>query len=280
MTDDPEVLSAFYKDLRKHDPLSADEQIELAIRAKGGDVKASEKLVLSNQRFILSVTKEFQTTTLSVMDLVNEGSSGLIRSIPKFDETKGIKFLSYAVWWIRQAMFQACYETGETVRLPVNRINAMNKVSKVRDSLTQKLQREPTLEEIYENSDIDKGDVYGTLDGNVSMSLDTKPCGDSDVNFVDILESDSEGGIESSLNKESLIKEINSVLSTLPNRDIDIMNMYFGLNGNGEKTLKEIGSELNLTNERVRQIKENVIKKLRGHSKSSRLREFLSVKIN
>ena len=276
----PEVLSAFYKDLRRYEPLSAEDQIDLAVRAKNGDEKAAEKLVLSNQRFILSVTKEFQTTTLSVMDLVNEGSSGLIRSIPKFDETKGIKFLSYAVWWIRQAMFQACYENGETVRLPVNRINAMNKVSKVREKLTQELQREPTLEEIYEHSDIERGDVYGTLDGNVSMSLDMKASNDSDVNLIDTLESENHGDIENGLNKESLIREINSVLSTLPQRDVDIMNMYFGLNGHQEKTLKEIGSDLNLTNERVRQIKETVIKKLRGHSKSSRLREFLSVKVS
>lgn len=280
MSDDPAVLAAFYKDLRKHEPLSAEEQIELAVKAKGGDMQAQDKLVKSNQRFIVSITKEYQNSTMGVLDLVNEGTIGLIRSIPKFDETKGIRFLSYAVWWIRQAMYQACYEKGDNVRLPVNRINAINKVSKIKEELIQILHREPTLEEIYEYSEIERGDVYGTLDGNLSVSLDTKISSDSDVTLVDTLESDNHGEIESGLNKESLINEINAVLTGLPERESDIINMYFGLNGHQQRTLKEIGEDLSLTNERVRQIKESVIKKLRSHSKSSRLREFLNVKIN
>ena len=280
VSDDPAALAAFYKDLRKFEPLSSDEQIALAVRAKDGDQEAQNSLVNSNQRFIVSITKEYQNSTMGVLDLVSEGNIGLIRSIPKFDETKGIKFLSYAVWWIRQAMFQACYENGDTVRLPVNRINAINKVSKVKERLVQTFEREPTLEEIYEHSNIERGDVFGTLDGNLSMSLDAKVSGDSDWSFVDMLESDTHSDIENGLNKESLINEINDVLSALPLRESDIMNMYFGLNGHNKKTLKEIGEDMSLTNERVRQIKEGVIKKLRSHSKSSRLREFLNVKIN
>ena len=253
VSDDPLALAVFYKELRKYEPLSGEEQIELAVKAKGGDMKAQEKLVNSNQRFIVSITKEYQNSTMGVLDLVNEGNIGLIRSIPKFDETKGIRFLSYAVWWIRQAMFQACYENGDTVRLPVNRINAINKVAKVKEKLAQELQREPTLEEIYEHSEIERGDVYGTLDGNLSVSLDMKVSSDSDMSLADTLEGDDQCEIESELNKESLINEINDVLSGLSERESDILNMYFGLNGNQQKTLKEIGEDLSLTNERVRQ---------------------------
>ena len=167
-----------------------------------------------------------------------------------------------------------------TVRLPVNRINAINKVTKVREMLSQQLQREPTLEEICEHSGIDEGDVFGTLNGNISMSLDTKVTGDSEMSLIDVMEGSNHNEIENGLNKESLIDEINDVLSALPQRENEIMNMYFGLNGHQHKTLKEIGEDLGLTNERVRQIKESVIKKLRSHSKSSRLREFLNVKVN
>ena len=169
MGDDSMALSAFYKEVRKFEPLSSGEQIRLAVLAKNGDQEAQDKLIRTNQRFIVKITGEFQNSTMSVLDLVDEGNIGLIRSIPKFDETKGIRFLSYAVWWIRQAMFQACYENGDTVRLPVNRINAINKVTKIREVLTQKLQREPTLEEICEHSGLDKGDVFGTLNGNLSL---------------------------------------------------------------------------------------------------------------
>lgn len=280
VSDDPIALSAFYKNLRKYDLLNSDEQIKLAVKAREGDKSALDKLVNSNQRFVMSITNEYQNSTMSVLDLVQEGNLGLIKSISKFDESKGNKFLSYAVWWIRQAMFQACYENGETVRLPVNRINAKNRVAKVKEMLSQTLQRDPTLDEIFEYSDIDENDVYGTLDDNFSVSLEDKVSFDSDVTLIDILENDNHCQIEQDLNKESLINEINNILSSLSEREQDIMNLYFGLNGNKQRTLKEIGDELSLTNERVRQIKETVIRKLRSHNRSSKLREFLHVKIS
>ena len=273
-------MSIFYKDVRKFDPFSGDKQIELAIKARNGDQKSQDDLVKSNQRFLIATAKEYQNLGIPLDDLVNEGNLGLIKAIFRYDETKGVKFLSYAVWWIRQAMLQSIYESGETVRLPVNRINAINKLSKVKDKLVQVLDREPTLEEICEMSDMEEGDVRSTYISNQSVSLDAKVSEDSEGTMIDFLENENHNEIETRLNKESLIKEINSIFKGFSLREVDIMNMYYGLNGHESMTLKEIGEELSLTNERVRQIKESVNRKMRSHSKSSKLREFLNVKLN
>lgn len=271
----PYSMNLFFKDVRKKSPLSSEEQTELAKKAKQGDIEARDKLIESNQRFIVSIAKEYQNNNIPLGDLINEGNLGLIKSIEKYDENRDIKFLSYAVWWIRQAMIQMIYEKGETVRLPVNRINALNKFSKVKENLTQKLDREPTFEEVEENSDMSENDVKGTLDMNESVSLDSKVSEDSETTFIDFIENDDYGKIENEMNDDALKEELFDILSDLSQREQDIIMMYYGLNGYQSMTLKEIGEKLNLTNERVRQIKENVNKKLRSHSNCSRLKDFL-----
>ena len=282
-------LKAYFKDLRKIDLVDSDEQTELAIKAKAGDEKAMKKLVESNLRFVCSVAKEYSYTRIPLEDLIQEGNLGIIKAVERFDATKGYKFISYAVWWIRQAILQSAYETGSSVRLPVNRINAINKVIRATEILTKKLNREPSIKEInefYFNKEIGKSDLSekdirsAYSDNNYEISLNSVMSDESDSELHESLEGDGLSMMENSMNKSSLVSEIDDVLSELTEREETILKMYFGIGDYKEMTLVEIGEEINLTNERVRQIKEFALKKLRTFNNSSRLREFLNCDIN
>ncbi|HUS51369.1 MAG TPA: sigma-70 family RNA polymerase sigma factor [Candidatus Paceibacterota bacterium] len=274
-------IKNYFKDLRKIEQLSSEEQNELAIKAKAGDQKAMEKLVECNLRFVLTIAKDYQYGNVDVKDLINEGNIGLIKAVEKFDPSRGFKFISYAVWWVRQSIMQFIYEHGNMVRLPINKINVIGKVNKAVEQLHHKLDREPTVEEIQAITDFSVEDIKSSyMDNARCFSIDQKISEDSDTEMIDIIPGETMEDIEGKLNGESLKHEINNVLTTLTERETQILNMYFGLNGSKELGLKEIGDSLGLTNERVRQIKELALKKLRMYGKSSKLREFLNCKIS
>lgn len=270
----------YFKDLRKLDVISSDEQTELAIKAKQGDQKAMNKLVESNLRFVLSIAKDYSWSGIPLEELSSEGNIGLIKAVGKFDETRGIKFISYAVWWVRQSIMQSVYENGNTVRLPINKINNIGKINKASDKLYQSLDREPTIEELVGVTELTEKEVKISVNDIMGyVSIDDKIRQDSDSEVGDFIPGETMDDIDKKINISSLKQEINSVFEDLNEREIRILNMHFGLNGCHEMSLKEIGEELNLTNERVRQIKEFSLKKLRMYGKSSKLKEFLDCKL-
>jgi RNA polymerase primary sigma factor len=270
----------YFKDLRKLDVISSDEQTELAIKAKQGDQRAMNKLVESNLRFVLSIAKDYSWSGIPLEELSSEGNIGLIKAVGKFDETRGIKFISYAVWWVRQSIMQSVYENGNTVRLPINKINNIGKINKASDKLYQSLDREPTIEEIVGVTELTEKEVKISVNDIMGyVSIDDKIRQDSDSEVGDFIPGETMDDIDKKINISSLKQEINSVFEDLNEREIRILNMHFGLNGYHEMSLKEIGEELNLTNERVRQIKEFSLKKLRMYGKSSKLKEFLDCKL-
>ena len=270
----------YFKDLRKLDVIPGDEQAELAIKAKGGDQRAMNKLVESNLRFVLSIAKDYSWSGIPLEELSSEGNIGLIKAVSKFDETKGVKFISYAVWWIRQSIMQSIYENGNTVRLPINKINNISKINKATDKLYHKLDREPTIQEIVGATELTEKEVKISVNDTMSyVSIDDKIKEGSDSEVGDFIPGETMDDIDTKINLNSLKEQINSVFEGLSAREIRILNMHFGLNGYYEMSLKEIGEELDLTNERVRQIKEFALKKLRMYGKSSRLKEFLNCKL-
>jgi RNA polymerase primary sigma factor len=270
----------YFKDLRKLDVISSDEQTELAIKAKQGDQRAMNKLVESNLRFVLSIAKDYSWSGIPLEELSSEGNIGLIKAVGKFDETRGIKFISYAVWWVRQSIMQSVYENGNTVRLPINKINNIGKINKASDKLYQSLDREPTIEELVGVTELTEKEVKISVNDVMGyVSIDDKIRQDSDSEVGDFIPGETMDDIDKKINISSLKQEINSVFEDLNEREIRILNMHFGLNGYHEMSLKEIGEELNLTNERVRQIKEFSLKKLRMYGKSSKLKEFLDCKL-
>lgn len=274
-------IKNYFKDLRKIDQVSSNEQTELAIKAKAGDKLAMNKLIECNLRFVLTIAKEYQYGNVDIEDLINEGNIGLIKAVDRFDASKGFKFISYAVWWVRQSIMQYIYENGNMVRLPINKINVIGKINKATDKLSQTLDREPTSEEIQAITNFSADDIkFSHLDTAKCFSIDQKISEDSEAELIDIIPGETMEDIEGKLNSESLKHEINTVLTALTDRETQILNLYFGLNGSKELGLKEIGEKLNLTNERVRQIKELALKKLRAYGKSSKLREFLNCKIS
>jgi len=278
-------LKCYYKDLRRLGLIDGAEQTKLAIKAKAGDEKAMNKLVESNLRFVLSIAKEYTYTGVPLEDLISEGNLGLIKAVERFDETRGFKFISYAVWWIKQSILQSAYETGNSVRLPVNRINAINKVIKATEALTKELNREPSIKEIsdyYKNpetgvTELSEKDITNAYDDSgIDVSLNSTVSDGSATELHESLEGEGLVEMESGMNKSSLQHEIGDVLSELTERESKILRMYFGLGGNEEMTLAEIGENIGLTNERVRQIKEFALKKLRTYGNSSKLKEFLN----
>jgi len=270
----------YFKDLRKLDVIPGDEQAELAIKAKGGDQRAMNKLVESNLRFVLSIAKDYSWSGIPLEELSSEGNIGLIKAVSKFDETKGVKFISYAVWWIRQSIMQSIYENGNTVRLPINKINNISKINKATDKLYHKLDREPTIQEIVGATELTEKEVKISVNDTMSyVSIDDKIKEGSDSEVGDFIPGETMDDIDTKINLNSLKEQINSVFEGLSAREIRILNMHFGLNGCHEMSLKEIGEELDLTNERVRQVKEFALKKLRMYGKSSRLKEFLNCKL-
>jgi RNA polymerase primary sigma factor len=270
----------YFKDLRKLDVIPSEEQTELAIKAKNGDQRAMNRLVESNLRFVLSIAKDYSWSGIPLEELSSEGNIGLIKAVTKFDETRGIKFISYAVWWVRQSIMQSVYENGNTVRLPINKINNIGKINKASDKLYQSLDREPTIQEIVGITELTEKEVKISVNDIMGyVSIDDKIRQDSDSEVGDFIAGETMDDIDKKINISSLKQEINSVFEDLSEREIRILNMHFGLNGYYEMSLKEIGEELNLTNERVRQIKEFSLKKLRMYGKSSKLKEFLDCKL-
>jgi RNA polymerase primary sigma factor len=281
-------LKCYYKEVRRYDQIDGNEQIALAVKARGGDQKALKELIESNLRFVLSIAKEYTYTGLPLEDLIQEGNLGLIKAVDRFDETRGFRFISYAVWWIRQSILQSAYETGSSVRLPVNRINAINKVIKATEALSKEFSREPTIKEIssfYFNSETGKSDLSekdvrnAYTDNGIEISLNTTVSDESGTELHESIAGDGLMELENGMNKHALQTEIDEVLDELTEREAVILKMYFGLDGNEEMTLAEIGNKINLTNERVRQIKEFALKKLRTFNNSSKLKEFLNCEI-
>lgn len=274
-------LKNYYKDLRKIEEVSGIEQIQLAIKAKTGDKKAMDKLVSCNLRFVLTIAREFQYGKMGIEDLINEGNIGLIKAVDRFDPAKGFKFISYAVWWVRQSIMQFVYENGNMIRLPINKINVMGKVNKAAEPLMQRLEREPTSEEIQAASDFSIDEIKSVYKDTAKVfSIDQKISEDSEVELVDIIPGETLEDIDAKMNGDALKQAVSSLLSGLPERENQILSMYFGMNGYQALGLKEIGDKLDLTNERVRQLKEQALKKLRQYDKSSLLREFLDCKIS
>jgi len=269
-------LDKYLQEIGKVDLLTPDEEIELAIRIRKNDSLALEKLVKANLRFVVSVAKQYQNQGLSLGDLINEGNLGLIKAAKRFDETRGFKFISYAVWWIRQSILQALAEQSRIVRLPLNRVGALNKIGKAYSSLEQEYEREPNAQELAQELDIDISEVSDTLKiAGRAVSMDAPFAQGEENRLLDILENDEQPSPDFTLMSESLRNEIERALSTLSEREGEVIKLYFGLNKEHSLTLEEIGEKFNLTRERVRQIKEKAIRRLRHASRSKNLRSYL-----
>lgn len=269
-------LDKYLQEIGKVDLLTPDEEVELAKRIKEGDQIALEKLTKANLRFVVSVAKQYQNQGLSLGDLINEGNLGLIKAAQRFDETRGFKFISYAVWWIRQSILQALAEQSRIVRLPLNRVGSLNKISKTFSELEQKYEREPSPEELAEVLDVTTAEVVDTMKiSGRHVSMDAPFVQGEENSLLDVLENDSEETPDSGLMNDSLRKEVQRALSTLTQREADVITLYFGLNGEHAMTLEEIGEKFNLTRERVRQIKEKAIRRLKHTSRSKILKTYL-----
>lgn len=258
------------------DLITADQEVELAKRIKAGDQVALEKMTKANLRFVVSVAKQYQNQGLTLGDLINEGNLGLIKAAQRFDETRGFKFISYAVWWIRQSILQALAEQSRIVRLPLNRVGSLNKISRTFSELEQKYEREPSPEELAEVLEVTTAEVVDTLKiSGRHVSMDAPFAQGEENSLLDVLENDSEVKPDSELMNDSLRREVQRALSTLTQRESDVVALYFGLNGQHIMTLEEIGERFNLTRERVRQIKEKAIRRLRHTSRSKSLKPYL-----
>jgi len=269
-------LDKYLQEIGKVDLLTPDEEVELAKRIKEGDQIALEKLTKANLRFVVSVAKQYQNQGLSLGDLINEGNLGLIKAAQRFDETRGFKFISYAVWWIRQSILQALAEQSRIVRLPLNRVGSLNKISKTFSELEQKYEREPSPEELAEVLDVTTAEVVDTMKiSGRHVSMDAPFVQGEENSLLDVLENDSEETPDSGLMNDSLRREVQRALSTLTQREADVITLYFGLNGEHSMTLEEIGEQFNLTRERFRQIKEKAIRRLRHTSRSKALKPYL-----
>ena len=269
-------LDKYLQEIGKVDLLTPDEEIELAIRIKKDDQIALEKLVKANLRFVVSVAKQYQNQGLSLGDLINEGNLGLIKAAKRFDETRGFKFISYAVWWIRQSILQALAEQSRIVRLPLNRVGALNKIGKAYSNLEQEFEREPSATELAQELDMDINEVADTLKiSGRHVSMDAPFAQGEDNRLLDVLSNDQQPSPDFSLMSDSLKNEIERALSTLTEREAEVIKLYFGLNKEHSLTLEEIGEKFNLTRERVRQIKEKAIRRLRHASRSKNLRTYL-----
>lgn len=272
------AIKNYYKDVKKTDVLKGDKQIELAIRAKAGDKKAFDELIKCNLRFVISVAKEYTASGIPLEDLISEGNIGLMEAVNRFDETKGFKFISYAVWWVRQSIIKSINDNKSNIRLPINKINSINKITKAKEKLIQKLERAPSESEIIDNVDVTANDVKSYLmEGNFESRLDEPLPNSEGLRFEDILEGGDYEDMENSINYQALREELGKAMSSLSDRERNIITMYYGLNDTAPMTLKEMGQTLGLTNERVRQIMIEAIKKLRVFDKSIRLKEFLKM---
>lgn len=269
-------LDKYLQEIGKVELLTAEEEVALAQRIRQGDQAALEKLTKANLRFVVSVSKQYQNQGLSLPDLINEGNLGLIKAAQRFDETRGFKFISYAVWWIRQSILQALAEQSRIVRLPLNKIGSLNKINKAYARLEQELEREPNYEEIAQVLEISESEVKESLrNSGRHVSMDAPLVEDEDNNMYDVLRAEDSPSPEEGLMYESLRKEINRAISTLTPREADVIRLYFGLDGQHPLTLEEIGEKFDLTRERVRQIKEKAIRRLKHNSRSKILKSYL-----
>jgi len=273
---DSHSLDKYLQEIGKVELLTSEQEIDYSIRIKKGDQVALEKLVKANLRFVVSVAKQYQNQGLSLGDLINEGNLGLIKAAKRFDETRGFKFISYAVWWIRQSILQALAEQSRIVRLPLNRVGALNKIGRAYNNLEQEYEREPTATEIAKELEMDLDEVSETLKmSSRHVSMDA-PFSQGDENsLLDVLESGENPLPDTSLMSVSLRSEIERALSTLTEREAEVIKLYFGFDDENSLTLEEIGEQFHLTRERVRQIKEKAIRRLRHTSRSKNLRAYL-----
>lgn len=270
-------LNSYLQDVSKIDMITAEEEVELAQRIREGDKRALDKLTRANLRFVISVAKQYQNQGLSLPDLINEGNVGLVKAAKRFDETRGFKFISYAVWWIRQSILQAIAEQSRIVRLPLNKIGDINKVKKASIHLQQLYERVPTAEEIASELDVTVSSVKSSMtNSSRSVSMDAPfQEGENDNNLYDVISSGESPNPDKGLMQESLVTEINRALNTLSQREADVVKLNFGLAGNPVMTLQEIGDTFDLSRERVRQIREKAIRRLRHESKSHILMKYL-----
>lgn len=269
-------LDKYLQEIGKVELITAEEEVELARRIRQGDQAALEKLTKANLRFVVSVSKQYQNQGLSLPDLINEGNLGLIKAAQRFDETRGFKFISYAVWWIRQSILQALAEQSRIVRLPLNKIGSINKINKAFSKLEQEYEREPSAEEIAALLELTENDVKESMkNSGRHVSMDAPLVQGEESNMYDVLRSSDSPSPEAGLINDSLRREIDRALSTLTSREADVVKYYFGLNGEHAMTLEEIGEKFDLTRERVRQIKEKAIRRLKQTSRSKILKTYL-----
>ena len=273
---DIKSLDKYLQDICSEELLTPEEEVALAQRIKEGDQAALDKLTKANLRFVVSVAKQYQNQGLSLPDLINEGNVGLIKAAKRFDETRGFKFISYAVWWIRQSILQAIAENSRIVRLPSNQLGALNKLKKEISRLEQEMERPPSVEELSARLDIPEDKIKSILGiSGRHISIDAPLIADEDVNFVDVLPNEDTPPTDSALMQESLSQEIERSLSTLTEYEREVIKMYFGIGLPHPLSLDEIAMKFGLTRERVRQIKEKGIKRLRVSSKSKHLQSYL-----
>jgi RNA polymerase primary sigma factor len=276
-TREDQSLDRYLQEIGEVELLTADEEVDLAHLIKQGSQEALEKLTKANLRFVVSVAKQYQNQGLSLGDLINEGNLGLIKAAKRFDETKGFKFISYAVWWIRQAILQALAEQSRIVRLPLNRVGALHKIGKTSSGLEQEFGREPSANEIADELEMSPYEVMDTLKiSSRHLSLDAPFNDGEDNRLLDVLEDKFQPSPDEKLICDSLKSEIVKALSTLTEREAEVISLYFGINRDHSLTLEEIGEKFKLTRERVRQIKEKAIKRLRHASRSKPLKGYLS----
>lgn len=269
-------LDKYLQEIGKVDLLTPEQEIDLAIKIKRGDHSALEVLVKANLRFVVSVAKQYQNQGLSLGDLINEGNLGLIKAAKRFDETRGFKFISYAVWWIRQSILQALAEQSRIVRLPLNRVGALNKIGKAYSNLEQEFEREPNAVELAKELEMELDEVADAMKiSGRHVSVDAPFQHGEENRLLDVLSNEEQPAPDQILMSDSLRSEIERALSTLTDREAEVIKLYFGLNKEHSLTLEEIGEKFNLTRERVRQIKEKAIRRLRHASRSKNLRAYL-----
>jgi RNA polymerase primary sigma factor len=276
-TRENQSLEKYFQDVNRIDMITADEEAALSIRIQEGDQVALDKMVRANLRFVVSVAKQYQNRNLTLNDLINEGNIGLIRAAEKFDHTRGFKFISYAVWWIRQAIMQAIAENSRMVRMPLNRVSTLNRIKRAAAGMQQELHREPTNEELAETMEMDAKEVKKTLEGNMrQLSMDAPFASTEDGTLLDVLKDENLDETDRVVDyMDSLKYEAARSLGTLKQKDSNILKMFFGIGRENAMSLEQISDELGLTRERVRQLKEKSLRELRAVGRADRLAEFL-----
>lgn len=268
-------LDKYLQEIGHEELLTTDQEVELAQRIRKGDKRALERLTKANLRFVVSVAKQYQNQGLSLPDLINEGNVGLIKAAEKFDETRGFKFISYAVWWIRQSILQAIAEQSRLVRLPLNQVGSVNKITRELNKFEQEHERKPSVDEIAERVDLPEDKIADAMKANSRhVSMDAPIANGEDSSMIDFLAGDS-SNTDRELAIESLKAEVSRILKLLTDKEQKVLRAFFGIDGSPEMTLDEIGEKYNLTRERVRQIKEKALRRLRHNTKNKLLKSYL-----